>query len=141
VRRRCFKCVTGAGVIAAVVVAVLIQSCDHDRAATPEAPCLAGLVPLEDLDVLPVLLHRAAPDYPRSALRDGWSGSGTSFAIINTDGSLCDCGMAASSGRDDIDASILDSTWTAVFAPGFVDSAQVRCRVEMTLTFTIGAAN
>ena len=129
------------GLITSLAVALALQSCGRDDGATPVDPCTLGLVPADELTTPPIRLSIDPPHYPDAARLAGWSGSGTCYAIINADSTLCDCGIVVSSGREDVDEQILVSAWTAVFTPGMVNGTMVRSRVEMTYTFTLPAVD
>jgi hypothetical protein len=124
-------------VVTAAVILIVIQACGDERTMEAGDLCLVNLVSEAELDVQPVLIHPRRPSYPDAARLAGWSGSGTSYAIVNVDSSICSCGIARSSGRLDVDLSIIEATRSSKFAPGVLSGIAVRSRREQTFTFVL----
>ena len=121
-----------------LLVAAMLAGCGNDDGlVVVEDPCSNNIIEPSSLTQDPVRVVFFPPAYPPQAIVDNWEGAATAGMVVNSDGSVCEVTITATSGRDDIDEAVLKSARQAIFEPGYVDSVAVRTRAEITVEFRL----
>jgi len=126
-------------VVAAVTLLVLyVSACSEDNAPLePALSCTENVIPVSELDTQPVVSERIPPTYPYQARIIFWTGDATASLVINSDGTVCEVSIIATSGRQDVDESVLSALSQWVYEPGLLEGVAVRTKVEFTVEFRL----
>ena len=121
-----------------VAAALSIIGCSNDQdPVAPGDPCEASIVPVEDLDSPPVPISRSAPLFPWQARIDNWEGEVEVRLVLNKDGTVCSNSISTSSGRTDVDESVLEATQDWEYEPPMKDGNPVRTALETKCIFRV----
>ena len=124
--------------LGATLILFSLQACsDEGDIVDPVDPCNLSIVAAAELDSLPSILQLYYPIYPYRARQEGWEGSATASIVVNADSSICSVSITESSGRDDVDSSVLQAMNRTIFAAGILDGESVRSVYPQTITFVL----
>jgi protein TonB len=130
------RVIFSAAVVSTIVL--YVAACSEDNAPlAPALACTENVVPLSELDTEPVVSQQIQPSYPYQARLINWTGDATASLVVNSDGTVCEVTIVATSGRQDVDESVLSALGQWIYEPGMLDGVARRTKVEFTVEFRL----
>jgi protein TonB len=130
-------------IFSATIVSTMVlyvAACSEDSAPlAPALACTQNVVPLSELDIEPVVSQRIQPIYPYQARQINWTGDATASLVVNSGGTVCEVSIVATSGRQDVDESVLSALSQWIYEPGMLDGVARRTKVEFTVEFRLSS--